>query len=116
MVMQRMDPDNEFQNFPRLNLDIDNTNIPHCQYLDIVNVSHLEWTNKFSLILCNIRSCRKNFTNFTSYFNDIIHKYSCIILVETWLTAAYDNLFSVNGYKTFDSYRCPYGGGIRLYV
>lgn len=116
MVMQRTEPDDEIPNFPRLNLDLDNANLPHCRYLDIANVPLHESGNELSLMLCNIRSCRKNFNNFTCHFNDVIHNYSCIIFVETWLTDVYNNLFSVRGYKTFDSYRCQYGGGIRLYV
>ena len=107
---------NENDEFPRLDLDIGIVDLPHCRYLDIVNCSSYNWSNNISILLCNIRSCRRNFLDFTSYFNDVLFNYSCIILIETWLSNECENVFRINGYRFIDLYRNNYGGGIRLYT
>ena len=106
----------EIEIFPTLNIDLGEVNLPHCRYLDIVNLPNYDWSNKFSVLICNIRSCRKKFLDFTCYFNNVIFNYSCIILVETWLTSEYDDVFTLRGFKSFNVYRNNYGGGIRLYA
>ena len=114
MVMAVSGRENE--GIPRLDLDIGIVNLPHCRYLDIVNFRSYEWSNNVSILLCNIRSCRRNFLDFTCYFNDVLHNYSCIILIETWLSNECENVFCINGYRFFDLYRNNYGGGIRIYT
>ena len=105
----------EVETFPTWNIDLGGVNLLRCRYLDIVNLPNYDWTNKFSVLLCNIRSCRKKFLDFTCYFNNVIANYSCIILVETWLTSEFDDVFTLRGFKSFNIYRNNYGGGIRLY-
>ena len=104
------------EGFPSVHLDVGPIDLPQCNYLDIANLTSYDWTNKFSVLLCNIRSCRKNFLDFTSYYDSILLNYSCIILVETWLTKEYEELFSLCGFRSFNVYRKNDGGGIRLYV
>ena len=106
----------ENDDFPTFDLEIGATNLPYCRYLDIVNEPFYEWMNNVSISLCNIRSCRKNFLDFICYFSNVLFNYSCIVLVKTWLTQEYENVFFINGYKSFDVFRNNYGGGIRLYV
>ena len=106
----------EIEMFPTLHIDLGVVNLPQTRYLDIVNLPTYDWTNKLSVLLCNVRSCRKNFLNFTCYFNDVILNYSCIILIETWLTNEFDDVFKLHGFKSFNVYRNNYGGGIRLYI
>ena len=106
----------EIEEHPTYHPGIGTDHLPQCRFLDIVNVLDYDWRNKFSILLCNIRSCRKNFLDFTSYFNDVLLNYDCIILVETWLNSDCDDLFTINGYESFNIYRNNYGGGVRLYV
>ena len=112
-VMDRVD---EMEAYPVFHLDVEVPDIPSCNYLNIVNSPDYDWCNKFSILLCNIRSCRKNFLDFTSYFDNVITNYSCVILVETWLSTGYDELFTLRGFKSYNVYRNNYGGGIRLYI
>ena len=70
-----------------------------------------------SLFYCStFEVVEKLFLDFETYFHDVLCKFSCIVLNETWLTEEYENVFLINGFKTFDSYRSSNGGGIRLYV
>ena len=105
---------NNLTEFPIFQFDSDVV-LPNCRYLDISNEPY-DWHNKFSILLFNVRSCRKNFLDFETYFHDVLCKFSCIVLIETWLTDEYENVFLINGFRSFDSYRSSNGGGIRLYV
>ena len=104
------------EGYPNYHPGIGTDHLPQCRFLDIVNVPDYDWCNKFSILLCNIRSCRKNFLDFTSYFNDVLLNYECIILVETWLNSECNDLFTIQGYVSYNIYRNNYGGGVRLYV
>ena len=105
----------QLSDFPRFNLNSE-VLLPNCKYTDISTDTFSDWNDKFAILLFNVRSCRKNFLDFTCCFDDILNKFSCIILTETWLTEEYNNLFVINGFRSFDSYRTNNGGGIRLYV
>ena len=104
-----------FENYPTFRLDIDNIVLPCCEYVDFEGIPSLSPTRKFSILLFNIRSCRKNFLDFTCHFQEYFCKYSCIALVETWLTNDFDGLFTISGFKSCNVYRTNNGGGIRLY-
>lgn len=116
MAGRRAPQINVFETYPTLDLDIDNVVLPQCTFADVdemySSVSHAG----FSLLLFNIRNCRKYFLDFSSYFQEYFCKYSCIVLTETWLTADYGELFQIHGFKNYDLYRSQYGGGIRMYV
>ena len=106
----------EIEEYPTFHIDAESVDLPFCNYLDIANSPEYDWCNKFSILLCNIRSCRKNFLDITSYFDNVISNYLCIILVETWLTNEYDGLFILHYFKSYNAYCDNYVGGIRLYV
>ena len=106
----------QIEEYPIFHIDVEAVDLPFCNYLDIVNSLEYDWCNTFSILLCNIRSCRKNFLDFTSYFDNVISNYLCIILVETLLTNEYDDLFTLRSFKSYNAYRDNYGGGIHLYV
>ena len=109
-----VNPVNNINDIPRFQFESD-VILPNCNYLDISNEPY-DWHDCFSILLFNIRSCRKKFLDFETYFHDVLCTFSCIVLNETWLTEEYENVFLINGFKTFDSYRSSNGGGIRLYV
>ena len=111
-----MDQVVQIDDYPTFHLDAETPDMPPCYYLNIVNIPDYDWRNKFSILLCNVRSCRKNYLDFTCYFDNVISNYYCIILVETWLTSDYDDMFTLRGFKCYNLYRNNYGGGIRLYV
>lgn len=112
-----MDPlqNNVTDDCPVLTLDIDSENLPDCNYVDIDAVSTFGCLENFSLLLFNVRSCRKNFSEFEGHFHDYFKYFSCIALVETWLSNDYDNLFSIHGFHVHNVCRNNFGGGIRLY-
>ena len=68
----------------------------------------------FSLLTCNIRSCRKNMPSLTSFLSLLMFKFSLIILVETWLTKDIDHALNIDGYKQINLYRSSHGGGIKI--
>ena len=114
-----MNPDQRtvrFEEFPTFHMEIQDIVLPECSYADVENFSLLNHNAYFSLLMLNIRSCRKNFLNFSCYFQECISKFSCIILTETWLTKDFENIFTINGFKHYDLFRSQYGGGIRVYV
>ena len=104
-----------FDNYPTFALDIDNFVSPLCKYVDFDDIPSLSPPGKFSMLLLNIRSCRKNFLNFTSHFQKYLYNFSCIALVETWLTKDFDNIFTICGFQSCNIYRTNFGGGVRLY-
>ena len=69
----------------------------------------------FAVLMINIRSCRKNFSQFIAYFCNVLSYFSCIILTETWLTEHIDNVFNIPGFYCFNLYRNNFGGGIKMY-
>ena len=72
--------------------------------------------DKLSILVFNIRSCRKNFNDFICNFSDYFSRFTIIILLETWLTEGISRLFPIYGFKYFDVFRANDGGGIRVYV
>ena len=105
-----------FDTYPTFDLDIDDVVLPQCTFADVDEIYSSVTHAGFSLLLFNIRSCRKKFLDFTSYFQEYFCNYSCIVLTETWLTADFGELFQIRGFKNYDLFRSQYGGGIRIYV
>ena len=101
--------------YPTFTLDLNENDLPTCSYSDFDEIDDLVSTDKLSILVCNIRSCRKNFNVFFSHFNQYVSKFTIIVLVETWLTKAICNLFNISGFKYYDSFRANNGGGIRIY-
>lgn len=104
-----------FDDHPVFNLDIDDVVSPDCKYADFGDIPVLAPVNRFSMLLFNVRSCRRNFNEFECIFYEYLRHFSCIALTETWLTQDFDNLFCISGFRSFNVYRTPNGGGIRLY-
>ena len=115
MVMAAPMQSELFDEHPVFNLDIDDIVSPNCKYVDFREIPVLTQVNRFSILLFNVRSCRKNFSEFQCIFHEYFKHFSCIALTETWLTQDFDNLFCINGFCSFNVYRTPNGGGIRLY-
>ena len=105
-----------FETFPEYSLDTDDVSLPPCVYSDLCDIPDSRDDKGFSILLFNIRSCRKNFLNFVSQFENYFTNYSCVVLTETWLTVDFCNLFKLKGFKHYDSYRSQFGGGIRIYL
>ena len=105
-----------FVSYPEYSLDTDDVLLPPCIYSDLWDIPVSQNNDCFPILLFNIRSCRKNFLNFLSQFEKYLLNYSCIVLTETWLTVDFCNLFRINGFKHYDSYRSQFGGGIRIYI
>ena len=106
---------NIFAEHPTFKLDIEEFHPPVCKYVEFKDIPVYAPLKQFSLLLFNIRSCRKNFNEFESIFYDYFKNFDCIVLTETWLTQDFDNLFFIHGFRSFNVYRTPNDGGIRLY-
>ena len=100
---------------PTFSLDIDAIDSPPCKYVDFKDIPVYVTTKLFALLLFNVRSCRKNFNEFECVFYEYFKHFSCIALTETWLTQDFADLYSIHGFRSFNVYRTPNGGGIRLY-
>ena len=68
-----------------------------------------------SMLMYNIRSCRKNFGPFLLHLCNLMVRFSFIVLVETWLTKDTDYAFDIQGYKQANIYRDNLGGGIKFF-
>ena len=96
--------------------DVDNWVQPNCNFVNIVDLPSYVTCISFGVLLINIRSCRKNFSQFISHFCNILSYFTCIILTEIWLTEDVDNVFNIPGYYCFNLYRNNVGGGIKMYL
>ena len=88
----------------------------NCKYFDIDDFSTFTYNASFTVLMFNIRSCKKNFNQFLAYFCDLLSYFSCIVLTETWLTPERDNVFHIPGFYCHNLYRNNLGGGIKLYI
>lgn len=102
--------------YPEFVPDVENYVPSNCNYMNVEELSYLIFGVSLSILIINIRSCRKNFDHFIEHFQENLFKFSLIIFTETWLTPDYDNIFSIPGYNCHNLYRNQYGGGIKLYV
>ena len=70
----------------------------------------------FSLCHINIRSLRKNLTEFETYLQMLSHKFTIIGFNETWLNEADSELYRPNEYHFIGKHRNSRGGGVAVCV
>ena len=80
------------------------------------NLSAYSGHDYIRIFSCNIRSCRKNFSQLQTFLNSLMVTFSIIILVETWLSESTDVMFQLNGFDVFNLFRNDNGGGIKVYI
>ena len=107
---------NFFFDYPVFQPDIDNYNPIDCRYSDINVFSNYKSSSFFNIFMLDIRSLRKNFSQFLTYFSTVFVYFNFILLTETWLDSDFINSFSLPGFYVFDLCRNKYGGGVRLYI
>ena len=115
MVARSQVPD-IFENYPTFLLGSEFDLVPQCRFLNIDNLPFYVPNDNLSILVFNIRSCRKNFSDFICNFSDYVCRFTIIVLLETWLTEGISRLFPIYGFKHFDLFRANDGGGIRVYV
>ena len=100
--------------------DINYTNNDTCNY--IINTEHISVKSTDELIIMNfnIRSIKKNFSNFEQLLCGFTHKIHIICLTESWL-GELDNIedFKLDGYHTPYFQNRPndlFGGGVITYI
>ena len=106
----------DFADYPEFVPDLVNYVSPSCLYLSADDLSPFIDSLSLSLLMINIRSCRKNFDNFIANFSHCIYSFSCIVFTETWLSEDRDKVFNIPGFYCCNLYRNHYGGGIKLYL
>ena len=91
-----------------------------CNILDVSAFNHYTkefQPGKYLQILCvNIRSIRKNFSQFQVLLSMLRIKFHLILLVETWLEVNINNGFELPSYTSHSIMRHSHGGGLTLYV
>ena len=110
------DLDLSMNNVPIFVPDVDNWLQPNCSFVNVTDLPSYVSFVSFAVLMINIRSCRKNFSQFLAHFCNVLSYFTCIILTETWLTEDVDNVFNVPGYHCFNLYRNNFGGGIKIYL
>ena len=96
--------------------NVENWTCVNCDYFDFHDLSAFIRDVSYVLLMVNIRSCKKKFNQFLAYYFSILKYFSCIILMEIWLTADIDNIFVLPGFHCHNLYRGGLGGGIKVYV
>ena len=75
-----------FDDYPEFVPDLENYVSPNCVYLNADDLSPLICSLSLSILMLNIRSCKKNFDSFIANFYNCINSFSCMIFTETWLS------------------------------
>lgn len=101
-------------NYPVFYPDIDNFNHIDCRYSDIDVFSR--YSSFLNVLMFNVRSIRKNFSQFLAYFSFIFVHFSFILLTETWLDPDFSDSFNLPGFYKYDLCRNNYGGGVRIFI
>ena len=96
--------------------DLDNYNHVTCKYSDIDVFSNFKFGCFLNILLFNIRSLRKNFSQFLAHFSFMFVHFSFILLTEIWLDSDSTDTFCLPGFYKFDLCRNNYGGGVRLFI
>ena len=71
--------------------------------------------NNHDIFFANIRSIRQNFDELLEIFEKLNHKFTLIILNETWLGPDENHLFKIDGYESFVTSRNRHGGGVLIF-
>ena len=100
----------------RFSPDIDNYANIDCTYNDINVYSQYMHQSFLNILKFNVRSMRKNFSNFLSYFSCVLIHFSLIFLTEIWLDSDSSDTFNIPGFYKFDLCRNNLGGGLRVFV
>lgn len=83
--------------------------VDQIQYKFLLN-THL------NLIYLNIRSLRKNFSQFLATINKIANKINIVVLVETNVRDNKNNFCKITGFKSLTTNREGRRGGIAIYI
>ena len=83
MVMVEPLANELFAEHPTFRLDVDEVDSPICKYVDLKDIPVCAPIKQFSLLLFNVRSCRRNFNEFECIFHDYFKHFTCIALTET---------------------------------
>ena len=71
--------------------------------------------NVHDILFANIRSLRKNHNDLLELIETLDHKFTFIVLNETWLELNEQELFKIDGYNIFSVPRNRHGGGVLIY-
>ena len=71
--------------------------------------------NISDILFANIRSIRKNFDDLIELLEILEHKFTLIVLNETWLDETEHEFFKLDGYEMHSVPRNRHGGGVLIY-
>ena len=69
-----------------------------------------------SLCHVNIRSIRKNLSEFEIYLQLLDHELTIISLTETWLNDSSCEIYGIIGHKSIEKHRSGIDGGVALFI
>ena len=89
-----------------------------CFYYDDININSFKYIhNSFSIIHINSRSLVRNHDQINIFLNSIIHKFSIIIITETWLKHSNQNIYNFDNYNQINTIRSVgRGGGVAIFI
>ena len=89
-----------------------------CFYYDDININSCKYIhNSFSIIHINARSLVRNHDQINLFLNSIIHKFSIIIITETWLKHSNQNIYNFDNYNQINTIRSVgRGGGVAIFI
>ena len=85
-----------------------------CSLLDIKCLKKELSGKNINVLLCNIRSMRKNFNHLTAFIQQSAVKFSIVILNETHLDADEQTAYNLTGYTMHSQCRNRFGGGLLI--
>ena len=89
---------------------------PNCHFVEWSSLANRFKTENLSFLTINIRSLPGKFSEFVAHLNMVKHKFTFIVVVETWLSEWTDLALDIEGYKSYSLYReDQVGGGIKIF-
>ena len=87
-----------------------------CVNLNWEDVNEKNFDSKLSFLSVNVRSICNKFSELEAIIENLKHKYTFILITETWLKEDTDVFYDLQGYKAISLYRSGrVGGGLKLY-
>ena len=114
--LNECDPDSNFYNISSCGTLKPSKYYTIPRFVNEINTDKIKQTS-FSLIHTNIRSSKKNLSDFLDFITLTEYDFSCIGLSETWLTEYTVDAFDLPGYSHITYTRSGrIGGGVSIYL
>ena len=86
-----------------------------CSQISWNELGHKLRGERLSVLSVNMRSITNKFSEFQANLAVLKHRFTFILITETWLNVEKDYVLELDGYKSMSYYRDGRGGGLKLY-